>query len=194
MDPSGPTLTLVRHGATEWSVRGRHTGRTDVELTDEGRRQAARLEPLLGRVGFDLVLVSPLRRAVETAELAGVGRFELDPDLQEWDYGDLEGLTTPQIRDRYPGWSIWRGPWPGGETPTEVAGRADRVIGRALAAGTGRVALVAHGHILRALAARWLAQPAEAGAWMALDTATVSELGWEHGNRVLRRWNAPVAG
>jgi len=189
-----PTVTLVRHGATEWSTAGRHTGRTDIALTAEGEAEAKGLGALFAGVAFDLVLVSPLQRARVTAELAGLTPYELDDDLQEWDYGDLEGLTTPQIQETLPAWSIWSGPWPGGESPEQVGERSDRVLRRAMLDGSGeRVALVAHGHILRALAARWLGQPVGAGRWLALDTATSCELGWEHGGPVVHRWNVPPA-
>jgi broad specificity phosphatase PhoE len=182
----------IRHGETAWSLSGQHTGRTDLPLTDNGRRLAERLRPALAGEAFALVLVSPLRRARETVELAGLGgRAEVDPDLAEWDYGDYEGLTTPQIRERVPGWLIFRDGCPGGETPGQVAARADRVIARARKAG-GDVALFAHGHLLRVLAARWLGMPPGAGQHFLLDTGTLSVLGDYGGIPAVRSWNAPV--
>jgi broad specificity phosphatase PhoE len=187
---SGPNLTLIRHGETTWSASGQHTGRTDLGLTPAGEGQARELARVLAGRHFDLVLSSPLRRARHTAELAGLGRFQVDDDLREWDYGELEGLTTPEIRRQYPGWSIWAGPWPGGETDSQVTARVDRVIERcrALAAGA-EVALVAHGHILRVLGARWIGQPAAGGQWLALGTAARCGLGWEHDQPVITLWN-----
>jgi broad specificity phosphatase PhoE len=184
----------IRHGETPWSLSGQHTGRTDLPLTDNGRRLAERLRPALAGEAFTLVLVSPLRRARETVELAGLGgRAEADPDLAEWDYGDYEGLTTARIREAAPGWEIFRDGCPGGETPGQVAARADRVIARARKAG-GDVALFAHGHLLRVLAARWLGMPPIAGQRFLLDTGTLSVLG-EYGDvPAVRIWNAPVVG
>jgi probable phosphoglycerate mutase len=157
-------LYLVRHGQTEWALLGRHTGRTDIPLDDVGRAQAETLGRRLAGHRFALVLSSPERAALETARLAGYAdTVEVDDDLREWDYGELEGLTTPEIRERYPDWSIWTGPWPGGETPTEVGDRADRVIARCLDPSVdGDALLFAHGHLLRVLAARWVRRPATA--------------------------------
>lgn len=193
-DPSAADRTehnvwLVRHGETEWARLGRHTGRTDVPLTDTGREQARALgQRLAGRV-FDLVLTSPLSRAARTATLAGFESIALaDPDLQEWDYGALEGRVTTDIRDDYPGWSIWSGPWPDGETIDQVAARADRIVTRARATD-GDVLVFAHGHLLRILAARWLGLPPASGAMFALGTATISVLGWERENAVVETWN-----
>ena len=184
-------VVLVRHGATEWSVSGQHTGRTDLPLLPEGEAGARAIAPALADRQFALVLVSPLTRARRTCELAGlVDRAIVEPDLLEWDYGDVEGRTTAEMQAELPGWSIWRGPVPNGETIDEVAARADRVIARARAAD-GDVALVAHGHILRILAARWCAWRPRAGKRLPLDTATISILGWEHEYPTLRRWNAP---
>jgi probable phosphoglycerate mutase len=180
---------LVRHGETEWSRSGRHTGRTDVPLTPEGERQAVRLGRRLAGRAFALVLTSPLRRARETCRLAGYGAAALpDPDLLEWDYGAYEGRTTAQLREEAPGWTIWTGGVHGGESADEVGARADRVLARCAGAG-GDAALFAHGHVLRILAARWLGRPAADGRDLALDTASLSVLGHEHGHRVLRRWN-----
>lgn len=183
-------LFLVRHGETEWSRSGQHTGRTDIPLTDLGRRQAEAIgERLRGRQ-FALVLTSPSSRAAETARLAGFPVAERTRDLMEWDYGEFEGRTTKQIRETRPGWSIWKGPWPGGETPDQVSVRVDRVIDRCLAADVSGDSLVfAHGHVLRVLAARWLGESPRAGAHYALGTATLSVLGWEHATRVIEQWN-----
>jgi probable phosphoglycerate mutase len=184
-----PELWLVRHGETEWARLGRHTGRTDVPLTDTGRDQARALGRRLAGHAFAVVMTSPLSRAAETAALAGFGDAAIvDPDLQEWDYGALEGRLTTDIRDDYPGWSIWTGPWPKGETADEVATRADRVIARAREA-PGDVLVFAHGHLLRVLAARWLALPPASGGLFALTTATLSILGWERETAVIEAWN-----
>jgi len=186
-----PTLTLVRHGDTEWSLSGRHTGWTDIPLVESGRRQAAQLGSRLRGRSFGLVLSSPLSRALETCRLAGLGNtVTTDPDLREWNYGDLEGLTSDEIRQSMPGWTIWSGPVPGGESADEVGQRADRVIARALASG-GDVAIFAHGHLLRVLAARWLGLAAQDGALFELGTATLSRLGWERERRVIELWNEP---
>ncbi|MBT2234901.1 histidine phosphatase family protein [Nonomuraea sp. NEAU-A123] len=190
-------MVLLRHGATEWSTAGKHTGRTDVPLTPGGEEQARALAPLVKEVPFDLVLVSPAQRARRTAELAGLEAYEVDADLWEWDYGGYEGITTPEIRETHPGWYLWRdGVIPGdaehpGESAADVGARADRVITRAKAA-EGRVALVAHGHFLRVLAARWLGLPPADGRLLKLDTGTYSRLGFEHAEPVVTTWNAPV--
>jgi broad specificity phosphatase PhoE len=201
--PSGPRhLVLVRHGATEWSAAGRHTGRTDIPLDEEGRAQAVRTRELLAGWRFDAVLVSPLARAQETLSL--LDRDEpvtVVDDLQEWDYGDDEGRTTAEIRERRPGWTVWDDGPEGGETLLEVAGRAARVLGLA-ARHEGDVLVVAHGHLLRVLAARWLDLHPVNGRVLGLDPATVSVLGHEREQRVLRSWNvsgstagrAPTAG
>jgi broad specificity phosphatase PhoE len=182
-------LWLVRHGETEWARLGRHTGRTDVPLTDTGRQQARALGRRLAGHTFELVMTSPLSRAAETAALAGFGDVAVvDPDLQEWDYGALEGRLTADIRDDFPGWTIWTGPWPDGETIDEVAARADRVIARVRTTG-GDVLVFAHGHFLRVLAARWLGLPPASGGLFALTTATLSILGWERDTAVIETWN-----
>ncbi|HEY6099875.1 MAG TPA: histidine phosphatase family protein [Anaeromyxobacter sp.] len=182
-------LWLIRHGETAWSRTGQHTGRTDVPLTPEGERQAARLARRLGGRAFALVLTSPLVRARATCRLAGYGAVaEVEPDLVEWDYGAYEGRTTAEIRAGAPGWTIWTGGVRAGETADEVGARADRVIARCAGAG-GDVALFAHGHVLRILASRWLGLAADGGRHFALDTASLSVLGHEHERRVLRRWN-----
>jgi broad specificity phosphatase PhoE len=183
-------IVLVRHGETEWSASHRHTSTTDVGLTEAGRSAARVLGERLADRRFALVLVSPRARARETSRLAGLpGRAQVDADLVEIDYGDYEGRTTPEIRDERPGWSLWRDGAPGGETLAQAGERADRVLARALAAG-GDVALFAHGHILRVIASRWLELPPEHGVSFALDTASLSELGFERENRVIRLWNA----
>jgi len=184
-----PSLWLVRHGETQWSVSGRHTGRTDIGLNDNGRRQAESLGRVLAARSFGLVLTSPLQRARETCALAGYGdRALVDDDLQEWDYGSYEGITTDEIRASRPVWTLWRDGCPQGETAAQVGERADRVIARVRSATTDTVAF-AHGHLLRVVAARWLGLDATAGALFALDTATISVLGWEREQPVIRSWN-----
>jgi probable phosphoglycerate mutase len=186
----GGELVVVRHGATEWSENGRHTSRTDLPLTGEGREAAAELAGVLHPGDFELVLCSPLRRARETCDLAGFGdRAEIVEDLREWDYGEYEGLTTPEIRAERPEWWLWRDGCPGGEQPGQVALRADRVIERVLSA-SGDVIVFAHGHILRVLAARWIGADVEAGARLALSAGALCVLGYERETRVIRRWNA----
>jgi probable phosphoglycerate mutase len=180
-------LVLIRHGETEWSATGKHTSVTDVPLLDVGRRGAERLRERLAGREFALVLVSPRMRARETAALAAL-EAEVDEDLVEFDYGEYEGRTTPEIREERPGWSVWADGAPGGETAEQVGARADRAIERALAAG-GDVAVFAHGHFLRVLAARWLGLPATYGGHFALDTGSVSELGFERERRVIWLWN-----
>ena len=180
---------LVRHGETEWARLGRHTGRTDVPLTETGREQARALGRRLAGAHFGLVLTSPLSRAAETAQLAGFeGVALVEPDLREWDYGALEGRLTAEIREDYPGWSIWTGPWPEGETIEEVGARADRVLAR-LRDAAGDVLLFSHGHLLRVLAARWLGLPPASGSLFALGTATVSILGSDREHPVIESWN-----
>jgi len=178
---------LLRHAETEWSRDGRHTGRTDVPLTDEGRDRARALRKRIDGHEFALVLSSPLSRARETAELAGLIPEPRD-DLLEFDYGDYEGIMTAQIRETRPDWYLWRDGSLNGETPDDVGRRVDRIIHEALRAD-GDVALVAHGHVLRALAARWIEQPASFGGRLYLETGSISILGFEREVRVLRRWN-----
>jgi broad specificity phosphatase PhoE len=186
-------LVLARHGETEWSRDRRHTSRTDVPLTEPGRREAVLLRDALAAWSFERVLSSPLARALETCRLAGFGdRAELSDDLVEWDYGEYEGITTARIREERPGWNLWRDGCPGGETAAEVGRRVDRVIA-SLDGAEGDVALFAHGHVLRVLAARWTGLAPEAGALLKLDTGTLSALGYERETRVVTRWNAPVA-
>lgn len=188
--PATEQIVLVRHGETEWSASGKHTSRTDLSLTEAGRERALALRAELSQWSFSLVLSSPLKRARETCELAGFGdRAELDDDLREWDYGEYEGLTTPEIRVQNPNWNLWRDGCPGGERPDRVAARADRALARVRAEG-GNVLVFAHGHILRVLAARWLQMGPEAGARFALAAGAISVLGYERETEVLRRWNA----
>ena len=183
-------LVVVRHGETEWSAAGRHTGSTDIPLTEAGRADAAALAPRLGGEDYALVLCSPLIRARETCELAGFGAAaEPCPDLVEWDYGDYDGLTTPQIRERDPDWDLWHDGCPGGETPAQVGARVDRVLER-VAAVDGTALAFAHGHVLRVLTARWLEMDVAAGARFHLAPAGVGRLGWERETRVIEQWNA----
>ena len=182
-------LWLIRHGETEWSRDGRHTSTTDLPLTDDGRRVAEGLSDRLDDDDFSLVLTSPRLRARETARLAGHPEATVDDDLAEWDYGDLEGETTPEIRETLPDWTIWDGPVPGGESAEQVASRLDRVVARCRAAES-RVLVFGHGHSLRALAARWLDLAVAEGRHLRLDTATVSVLGWERETPVVLRWNS----
>ena len=187
--PGGGDVWLVRHGETEWARLGRHTGRTDIPLTEIGRDEARTLARRLAGHRFEVVLTSPLSRAAETAEIIKFGATAIaDPDLCEWDYGDLEGLLSTDIRATYPGWTIWSGPWPGGETIDEVATRADRVLDR-IRRKDGDTLLVAHGHLLRVLAARWLGLPPTSGGLFALGTATISVLGWDRETPVISTWN-----
>ena len=182
-------IVLVRHGETEWSLSGQHTSRTDLPLTEKGRERAQRLPPALGGWDFSLVLTSPLLRARETCEIAGYAeRAEICEDLREWDYGDYEGLTTPQIRETNPGWNLWTEGCPGGEHPADVGARADRAIER-LRSGDGDALAFAHGHIFRVLTARWLRMEPAAGARFALKTGTICELGYERETEVVQLWN-----
>ncbi|GAA1972640.1 acid phosphatase [Nocardioides panacihumi] len=182
-------LYLVRHGATEWSIAGRHTGTTDLPLLPEGEDTARALTERLRDADFGLVLTSPRQRARRTAELAGFPDAVVDDDLAEWDYGDYEGVTTEAIREKDPGWTIWSGVTPGGETPEQVGDRLDRVIER-VRATHGDALVFGHGHALRALAARWLGLPVAEGRLLKLDTATLSVLGFEREQPVVLRWNS----
>ena len=190
---SMPEIYLIRHGETEWSASGKHTGVSDIPLTEHGRQQSKLLRPELSTTNFQLVLTSPLRRARETCELAGLAeRAEIDPDLMEWNYGDYEGLTSEQIHAHRPAWTIFNdGGGPGGETPEQVGARVDRVIARVRAL-QGNAALFAHGHVLRVLAARWLGLAPSAGAHFLLDTATLSVLSSQGGVAALKRWNVRI--
>jgi probable phosphoglycerate mutase len=183
---------LVRHGETEWSLSGKHTGTTDIPLTENGRRVAKLLQPVLAKETFALVLTSPLQRARETCALAGFGdRAEIDDDLMEWNYGEYEGLTPKQIDAQARGWMIFRDGCPGGESPEQIGARVDRLIGRVRAL-EGFVALFAHGHIFRVFAARWLGLPPSAGGHFLLDTATLNILGYYRHLPAVKRWNTTL--
>ena len=182
-------IVVVRHGETEWSASGQHTSHTDLSLTETGRERARQLAPRLAERSFALVLCSPLLRARETCELAGFGEVAvISNDLHEWDYGEYEGLTTPQIRERRPDWDLWRDGCPGGESPEQVGFRADRVLG-VMRAAEGDALAFAHGHIIRTIGARWAAQPVAFGARLALSPGAVSTLGFERETAVLTEWN-----
>jgi broad specificity phosphatase PhoE len=182
-------IWLIRHGETEWSRSGAHTGRTDIPLTDSGRANAVALGRRLAGRSFDVVLSSPRLRALDTCRLAGFGdRVQIEPNLAEWDYGDYEGRTTAEIQKDRPGWSLWSGGVPSGETIAQVAARADAVLARSQQSA-GPVALFAHGHILRVLAARWLSLDPACGRLFALGTASISTLGYERETQVISCWN-----
>ena len=188
--PAGGEYVLVRHAATEWSAEGRHTGRTDLPLSDAGRAEALALAPLLAPDPFELVLCSPAQRARETCELSGLGAAaQMRDELWEWDYGDYDGLTSAQIHERRPDWNLWRDGCPGGESPAQVGARADSVIDELLAC-RGRVAVFSHGHMLRVLGARWIELEPAGGARLGLATASISVLGYERATRVIAGWNA----
>jgi broad specificity phosphatase PhoE len=181
-------IVLIRHGETSWSKSGRHTGRTDIPLTGAGEAEARKVGVRLTGRRFALVLASPLGRAMQTCRLAGFTDPEIDGDLVEWDYGELEGRTTAEIRETSPGWSVWSDSVPGGESAADVAVRADRVLARIDRAG-GDVLVFSHGHQLRVLAARWLGLDATAGRLLALGAGSLSVLGWEREQPVIVRWN-----
>ena len=188
----GTELWLIRHGETEWSLSGQHTSRTDIPLTDRGRRRAEELRDYLKGMAFNAVFVSPMQRARETCAIAGFGdQAVVDDNLKEWDYGIYEGKTTAQIRAEVPGWSVWKDPILGGETAEQVGARADQIIARALAGAPagGKVALFAHAHILRILGARWVGLAARQGSLFVLGTGSVSVLGWERETQVIASWN-----
>jgi len=189
----GVELWLVRHGETEWSLSGQHTSTTDIPLTEHGRKRAEELRDYLAGKKFAAVFVSPRQRAIETCKIAGYGDVAVvDDDLQEWNYGEAEGKTTPEMRAIYgPEWSVWSSPLKGGETVEAVGERADKMIATALGAAPqgGAVALFAHAHILRILAARWIGLPAVDGKMFGLGTGSLSVLGWERDTRVIERWN-----
>jgi broad specificity phosphatase PhoE len=190
----GVRVFAIRHGETAWSLSGQHTGTTDIPLTDNGRRLADRLRPALAKETFALVLVSPLQRARETCALAGLSDLALvEPDLMEWDYGNYEGLTPKQIHEARPDWLIFREGCPGGESPEQVGARVDRVMTRARGA-EGDVALFAHGHVLRALVARWIGLPASGGQHFLLDTGTLCILGYYRDVPALQVWNGALTG
>jgi broad specificity phosphatase PhoE len=188
----GTELWLVRHGETEWSLSGAHTSRTDIPLTEHGRKRAEELRDYLKGTKFDAVFESPMQRARETCKIAGFGdQAVVEKDLMEWDYGVYEGKTTKEIQAETPGWSVWKNEIVGGEMVEHVGERADGVIARALDAAPqgGKVALFAHAHILRILAARWIGLPATGGSLLALGTGSVSVMGWERETRVISSWN-----
>lgn len=191
--PAGHSeVVLIRHGETEWSLSGQHTGRTDIPLTAHGEQQALRLAPALAGRHVQRVLCSPLQRARRTCELAGLGaEAEIEPDLLEWDYGAYEGRTPAQIRAEVPDWLVFRDGCPGGELPEAIGARVDRVIER-VRAEDGPLALFAHGHVLRVLGARWIGLPPAAGAHFLLDTSTLTVLSWYRGVPAIRCWNAPL--
>jgi broad specificity phosphatase PhoE len=185
-------IYLVRHGETEWSKSGRHTGITDLPLTDGGRALASQLRPRLAQTAFWRVLASPLRRARETCDLAGFGEVvAVEPNLAEWDYGVYEGLTPSEIEARRPGWIIFRDGCPGGESPEQIGARIDVVLA-SLRSAPGSIVLFSHGHILRVLVARWLGLPAVGGQHFSLDTGTLSVLGYYHERPAVKMWNAPL--
>jgi probable phosphoglycerate mutase len=189
-DGDRPEIVVVRHGETEWSATGRHTSSTDLPLTESGRERARALASELAGRSFSLVLCSPLRRARETCELAGFGDAAvICEDLREWDYGDYEGLTTPQIRERDPDWDLWRDGCPGGEKPEQVGARSDRAL-ESLRGAAGDALAFAHGHILRVVTARWIGLEVAGGARFALGAGSIGVLGYEHDNEVVTRWNA----
>jgi probable phosphoglycerate mutase len=186
---NGFAVTTVRHGETEWSANGRHTSRTDLPLVESGRERATEVGIQLAGSDFSLVLCSPLLRARQTCELAGfLDRAEIVDDLHEWDYGEYEGLTTPEIREKRPDWSLWTMGCPGGESPADVSRRADRVLQRARKAGGNTIAF-AHGHILRVTGARWIGLEAAGGSRLALSAGAINVLGFERETEVLQRWN-----
>jgi broad specificity phosphatase PhoE len=188
--PEGAQLWLIRHGETEWSKSGRHTGRTDLPLTEAGEVQALGLRELLGRVRPVYVMSSPRKRALDTARIAGLSVDTVDDDLVEWDYGDYEGLSTAQIRESVPGWTVWTHVCPHGETIDEVRARADRALTRAVDhLADGPVVLISHGHFSRVVGARWIGLPARHGSHLALETAAPSLLGTQHDIPVIDRWN-----
>jgi len=183
---------VIRHGETEWSLSGQHTGVTDIPLTENGRDLAKLLHPVLSKESFALVLTSPLQRAKETCKLSGLGdQADVDSNLTEWNYGEYEGLTPAQIHQKTPGWLLFTDGAPGGETPEQVGERADHVITRVRAV-KGNVALFAHGHIFRVLVARWIDLPATAGRKFLLDTGTLNILSYYRGLPAVKTWNAPL--
>ncbi len=192
MAESEQKVYIVRHGETEWSISGQHTGITDIPLTENGRTQVKFLKPMLANEVFTLILTSPLHRARETCKLSGLGdTAEVDPNLMEWNYGEYEGVTSKEIHKTVPGWLVFNDGAPGGETPEQIGARADRVIQRVRAV-QGNVALFAHGHIFRVLVARWLDLPATAGRNFLLDTGTLNILRYYRGYPAVKIWNAQL--
>lgn len=194
-DTADRRIVLVRHAETEWSLAGRHTGRTDLPLTDGGRKKARQMAERLAGRRFATVLTSPLARARQTCEIAGYGDVaEVRGELTEWDYGDYEGLTTAEIREARPGWILWNDGVPGGESPEDVSRRVDGVVEELSGEHQGGdVAVFAHGHSLRALAVRWIGLPIDAGRLLVLGTGTLSTLGWKREIRVIDEWNSSVS-
>jgi len=197
VNPTLPQLYLVRHGETEWSRSGQHTGKTDIALTAQGEKQAAALAPWLQKIRFSAVLTSPRQRARNTCALAGLGEnAAIEPDLAEWDYGDYEGLRSGEIRERQPGWTVFQDGCPNGESPADITSRADALIARLLTM-TGNIALFSHGHFGAALAARWIGLPLIQAEHLLLSPATLSILGSNPSHpevRVISLWNASPAG
>ena len=192
MTESEQKVYVIRHGETEWSINGKHTGVTDIPLTENGRNQVKCLQPVLANEVFALVLTSPLHRARETCKLSGLGdKAEVEPNLMEWNYGEYEGVTSKEIHKTVPGWLVFNDGAPGGETPEQIGARADRVIQRVRAV-QGNVALFAHGHIFRVLVARWLDFPATAGRNFLLDTGTLNILSYYRGYPAVKIWNAQL--
>ena len=192
MENNEQIVYIIRHGETEWSLNGQHTGVTDIPLTENGRTLAKILQPVLAKESFALVLTSPLQRARETCKLSGLGdQADVDTNLMEWNYGEYEGITSRQIHETVPGWLVFNDGAPGGETPEQIGARADRVIARVRSV-RGVVALFAHGHILRVLVARWLDLPATAGRNFLLDTGTLNILSYYRGYPAVKTWNAPL--
>lgn len=186
----GMHIWLIRHGETEWSKSGQHTGTTDVPLTDEGRRQARALAPVLASQSFDLVLTSPMGRAIETCRLAGLGdRATVESELHEWNYGIYEGRTTPEIREEAPDWSVWSSPIPEGENLADVGRRAQALIDKLLATNAMNIALFSHAHFSRVFGAQWATGSPALGAHLAMDTAAMSVLGFERDVRAIVKWN-----
>lgn len=187
--PSGPLVWLIRHGETEWSVTGQHSGRTDLPITSVGEYEARQVGRILNGRKFDLVLCSPLRRAARTCQIAGYDLVALiEPDVQEWDYGACTGMTERQLREKFPGWTIWNGPVPQGESIDDIAARARRCAARVAEVG-GDVAIFSHGHFLRVFVTQWLGLPPQAGKHFALDTGSVCILGRDAGIPAIRKWN-----
>ncbi|SAL59545.1 phosphoglycerate mutase [Caballeronia arvi] len=187
---SGVQIWLIRHGETEWSKSGQHTGTTDIPLTDAGRTQARALAPVLAAQEFDLVLTSPMNRAIETCRLAGLGeRSQVEPELHEWNYGIYEGRTTPDIRQETPDWSVWTSPMPEGESLADIGKRAQALIDKLVATRATNIALFSHAHFSRVFGAQWATGAPSLGAHLAMDTAAMSVLGYERDVRVISKWN-----
>lgn len=192
MKNTNQKIFLVRHGETEWSLSGQHTGLTDLPLTEKGKDMAKLFKPFFAKQKLALVLTSPLQRARTTCELAGLGdQAIIDPNLMEWNYGDYEGLTTDQIQSNTPNWMVFKNGCPGGETPELIGERADKVI-KKIRTTKGNVALFAHGHFLRVLTSRWLGFPTQAGSHFLLDTGTLSILSYYREDPAIQLWNAPL--